>query len=75
MTDQDTSQESSKAKKKAYVDEDTCIGCALCTQIAPGTFAMKENGKSQATGPHSEPEETIQNAINSCPVQCISWKE
>lgn len=61
--------------KKAFVDEDICIGCCLCTQLAPSTFTMKDDGKSHANGDHSDGSDSIQAAIDSCPVQCISWKE
>ena len=26
---------------KAIVDQDTCIGCGLCVQVAPGVYEMK----------------------------------
>ena len=61
--------------KSAYVDEDTCIGCTLCTQFAPETFSMKDNGKSRADGAHTDPVDAIQSSIDACPVQCISWKD
>ena len=61
-------------KKGAYVDEDTCIGCTLCTQICPDVFEMTDDGKSRATHPHGDSEENIKQAINSCPVSCIYLK-
>ncbi len=61
--------------KSAFVDQDTCIGCTLCTQLAPSTFEMEDSGKASAKGDHTDSADAIQSAIDSCPVQCISWKE
>lgn len=61
--------------KKVYVDEDTCIGCTLCTQMCPNTFEMVDTGKSRAVEKPSDSEESIQTAIDACPVRCIHWEE
>jgi ferredoxin len=61
-------------KKGAYVDPDLCIGCMLCTQICPKVFEMQSDGKSKAVNPISDTEENIQEAIDQCPVDAISWK-
>jgi ferredoxin len=61
-------------KKGAFVNP-MCIGCTLCTQICPGVFEMQDNGKSKAVRPSNDTEEKIQQAIDSCPVNAISWKE
>lgn len=61
--------------KKVYVDEETCIGCTLCTQICPKVFKMMDNGKSRAVKPSGDKEDKIQQAIDACPVQCIHWEE
>jgi len=63
-------------KKGAYVDQDICIGCTLCTQICPNVYAMQDdNGKSKAVNPSNDTEENIQKSIDACPVDAISWKE
>ena len=68
--------------KGAYVDDNTCIGCGLCTQLCPNVFAMQDNGKSKAINPSGNEvddgagaDQCIQGAIDSCPVTAISWKE
>ena len=60
-------------KKQISVDEETCIGCALCTTIAPETFELLASGKAQALhqGKHDEP--TLQAALDACPVAAIYW--
>jgi len=60
--------------KKVKVNERACIGCTLCTQIAPETFEMNVNGKSIAKNPSKDSNEKIQEAINNCPVSCIHWE-
>jgi ferredoxin len=71
---QNDSQGSSK-KKGAYVDPVTCIGCTLCTQICPNVYEMQDDGKSKATNPTNDTEEKIQESIEACPVDAISWKD
>jgi ferredoxin len=61
--------------KRAFVDQEICIGCTLCTTLAPRTFSMEENFKAQANLEHEDSVEAIDSAIASCPVQCISWVE
>jgi len=60
--------------KKPVVDAGKCIGCGTCAALAPNTFKI-ENGKSIVTDPQGDDEDTIQNAIDSCPVNAISWSE
>ena len=57
------------------VDEDQCTGCELCVDIAPNTFQMDDEGISKVIAPSGDDQETIQEAIDSCPVEVISWQE
>jgi ferredoxin len=59
---------------KPYVDHDICIGCELCVGTAPGVFRMNEKNLAEVFDPFGEPEETIQEAIDNCPVTCIHWE-
>ena len=61
--------------KKPVVDKETCIGCGSCAAVAEKTFKMGDEGKSQVANPKGDDESVIQNAIDSCPVNAISWKE
>ena len=63
-----------KKKKGAYVNE-KCIGCMLCTQITPEVFEMQDNGQIKAVHPCAGEEKSVQESIDNCPVQAISWKE
>jgi ferredoxin len=61
--------------KKPVVDQDMCTGCGLCPDIAPGTFDMNDDGLAEVVDPQGDDEDTIQEAIDSCPVGAISWEE
>lgn len=57
------------------VDQDTCIGCGLCTSTVDEVFQMNDDGKAEAYNTVSgENKDAVQNAIDSCPVAAISWE-
>jgi ferredoxin len=57
-----------------YVDEDTCIGCGHCSYVARHTFFLEENhGRARVMAQNGDRAETIQEAIATCPVDCIAW--
>lgn len=61
--------------KKLKVNQETCIGCGTCVALAGKSFKMGDQGKSTAVNPPGDEEKTIKEAIDSCPVEAISWKE
>ena len=61
--------------KQTKVDANTCIGCGTCAALAPKSFVMKDDGKSHSINPPGDDEATVKNAIDSCPVDAISWQE
>lgn len=57
-----------------YVDEHTCIGCTNCAMIAQSTFFMdSEHGRARVFQQWGDDDETIQVAIETCPVDCIHY--
>lgn len=61
-------------QKGVYVDEITCIGCKHCAHVARNTFYIEPDyGRSRAIRQDGDPEEVIQEAIETCPVDCIHW--
>ncbi|PIS21260.1 ferredoxin [candidate division WWE3 bacterium CG_4_10_14_0_2_um_filter_42_7] len=54
------------------VNKNLCIGCGLCTQIAPKSFKLGEDGKSEGINPPGDSEEKLNEAKDSCPVSAIS---
>lgn len=61
--------------KVVYIDQDECIGCESCVGICPEVFAMDESSnKARVTNPDGAPEDKIQEAMDTCPAQCIHWE-
>ncbi|MEM7770833.1 MAG: ferredoxin [Cyanobacteria bacterium P01_E01_bin.6] len=61
-------------QKGVYVDEVTCIGCKHCAHVARNTFYIEpEHGRSRVVRQDGDIEDVIQEAIDTCPVDCIHW--
>ena len=57
---------------KATVDKVLCIGCALCSDLAPECFVMDEEFKSVPKNETVADETKCKEAAESCPVKAIS---
>lgn len=63
----------SSPKDHAFVDEFSCIGCKNCASVAPKVFEIEEDfGRARVCCQSGNPE-LVQQAIESCPVDCIHW--
>ncbi len=61
-------------QKGVYVDEITCIGCKNCAHVARNTFYIEPDyGRSRVIRQDGDAEEVVQEAIDTCPVDCIHW--
>ncbi|MEC4891443.1 MAG: ferredoxin [Oscillatoria sp. PMC 1051.18] len=61
-------------QKGVYVDEITCIGCKHCAHVAPNTFYIEPDyGRSRVIRQDGDSETQIEEAIDTCPVNCIHW--
>ncbi len=61
-------------EQAVWVDERKCIGCTYCSSVATNTFAMEpDQGRARAFRQDGDSEELIQEAIDTCPVDCIEW--
>lgn len=61
--------------KKVMIDESECIGCESCVEICPDVFEFDEaSGKAVVVNPEGV-DDCIQEAIDTCPVECIEWSE
>lgn len=57
-----------------YVDEPQCIGCTYCASIARHTFFMEEDhGRARVYNQGGDNLELVDEAIDSCPVNCIHF--
>lgn len=63
-------------QKAVWVDEAVCIGCRYCAHVATNTFVVEQEwGRSRAIRQDGDSTERIQEAIDTCPVDCIHWVE
>ncbi|CAD5166778.1 unnamed protein product [Musa acuminata subsp. malaccensis] len=62
----------SASKDHAFVDEFSCIaGCKNCANVAPDVFRIEEEyGRARVFSQSGNPD-LVQQAIESCPVDCI----
>ena len=61
-------------EKAIWVDESKCIGCRYCAHVATNTFIIDEDyGRSRAIRQDGDNLETLEEAIDTCPVDCIHW--
>ena len=49
---------------KFFVDQDECIGCAMCENICPDVFSMNDDNVSEAIE-GDIPEEFIDSALEA----------
>jgi ferredoxin len=58
---------------KATVDQETCIGCGLCAQVAPDVYEM-DGDKAVVTMSDipADKEETAREGAEQCPVNAIA---
>jgi Ferredoxin len=57
-----------------YVDETVCIGCGHCAYVARNTFWLEaEYGRARVIAQDADQIEVVQEAIDTCPVDCIAW--
>jgi len=61
-------------QKAVWVDEAVCIGCRYCAHVACNTFLVEPTwGRSRAIRQDGDSTDRIQEAIDTCPVDCIHW--
>lgn len=61
---------------KVAINEEECVGCGTCVAIAEDVFRMNDDEKAQVYGQVTAAnKDNVQEAIDTCPVSAISWKE
>jgi ferredoxin len=62
--------------KKVYIQTEECIGCGSCVELCPDVFEFEnDEEKAKVRRPEGGDKECIEEAMASCPVECIHWKE
>lgn len=62
--------------KQVRIDQDECIGCGACVELCPDIFAFDDDeNKAYVTVPEGGNQACIEEAVASCPVNCISNEE
>jgi len=59
-----------------FIDEESCIGCYNCANIAPAAFKIMDSGRARTF--HQRKGADIDQAIHACPVDCmhsVSFRE
>jgi ferredoxin len=54
-----------------YIVEDDCISCQVCTDVAPDTFRMRQDGIAEVFNPYGSDITFIHDAIHNCGGSCI----
>ena len=61
-------------QKGVFVDENICIGCKHCAHVAANTFYIEpDHGRARVFNQNGDAEELIEEARDTCPVNCIHW--
>ena len=61
---------------RAFVDQDLCIGCGLCTEACPEVFELNSQGKAHAVADTTDGNfDDVMAAFDGCPVGAIREEE
>ncbi|MBU0991386.1 MAG: ferredoxin [Proteobacteria bacterium] len=63
--------------RKIEIDVDECLACESCVQLCPEVFEMDDSeGKARVIKDVNDEEvDKVQDAIDTCPTECIAWAE
>jgi ferredoxin len=62
--------------KTVHIDEEECTGCGSCEEICPEVFKLGEETEiASVIKPEGGHEALIEEAMETCPVECIHWDE
>jgi len=63
-------------RKKVVIETEECIGCQSCVELCPEVFGFdEETEKAVVILPEGGPEDCIEEAIETCPAECIHWED
>ena len=62
--------------KQVIIDTEECLGCESCVELCPDVFEMDDDEeKAVVILPEGGDEDCIEEAISTCPAECIYWDE
>lgn len=58
---------------RVILDEECCVGCGSCAELCPDVFEMDDEAeKAHVINAEGGSEECMEEAVVSCPGNCIS---
>ncbi len=61
--------------KKVRIETEECIGCESCVELCPEVFEFDSDAeKARVILPEGGDEACIEEAVSTCPVECIHWE-
>jgi len=58
------------------LDHESCIGCGACAELCPDVFEMDDRtGRARVIIFEAAGMSCIEEAITTCPAECIFWGE
>lgn len=62
--------------RRVVIDKEECVGCESCVEICSEVFAFnEEEEKAEVILPTGGSADCIEEAIETCPTECIEWEE
>ncbi len=62
--------------RKVLIETEECIGCQSCVELCPDVFGFDEDAeKAKVIMEEGGAEDCIQEAMDTCPVECIHWEK
>lgn len=61
--------------KEVVIDQDECLGCEVCVELCPEIFGFNaDDAKAYVIEANSTDVGCIEEAIASCPAECINYE-
>jgi len=62
--------------RKVVIETEECVGCQSCVELCPDVFGFDEDTeKAKVIREEGGSESCIQEAVETCPVECIHWEK